>query len=103
MGYLQKLREEAGLAVDNPNEEMEWDEDLDDVDAEILELIERNETGLAKIREDIISANKELSAHENEAAVGNARKSEPSVGGSTKGLSVRELLAKRKQQQEQQN
>jgi hypothetical protein len=51
MGYLQKLREEAGLVIDNPNDEMEWDNDLDDVDAEILDLIERNESGLAKIRE----------------------------------------------------
>ncbi|GMI03220.1 hypothetical protein TrRE_jg9517 [Triparma retinervis] len=93
MGYLQKLREEAGLVVDNPNDEMDWDDDLDDVDAEILELIERNESGLAKIREDLITANKELSAHENTPKVGNESKVSASVsasaGGGTKGLSVR--------------
>ena len=59
-GFLQKLREEAGLTVENPNDEYEFSDEEDVEDAEILDLIERNETGLARIRQDLITANKEV-------------------------------------------
>lgn len=107
-GFLQKLREEAGLAVDNPNDEMDFEDEEDIEDAEILNLIERNETGLAKIRQDLISANKELSEYERKenqsepnGAVNKAKGGSKGFkgGGVTGGdkLSVRQLLEMRSQ------
>ena len=117
-GYLQMLREEAGLVVDNPNEEMEWQEG--DEDAEIMDLIERNENSLAKIREDLVNANRELSEYEmrktssaeqsgalgvsgnnEKGSKGGSRQSNSNaagIAGGVKGLNVRELLAMRKKQ-----
>ncbi|GMH81724.1 hypothetical protein TrVE_jg3101 [Triparma verrucosa] len=99
-GFLQKLREEAGLTVENPNDEYEFSDDEDVEDAEILDLIERNETGLARIRQDLITANKELLDYEKKenkrdgkntnTSQGNTNTSAPDTA-ATK-LSVRQLL-----------
>jgi hypothetical protein len=113
-GYLQKLREEAGLSVDNPNDESAWGNEEDDEDNEILDLIERNENGLAKIRQDLVEANKEIGSWEKgrggagAGAGGGGRGGEGKEneggkgaaagkgGGKVKGPSVRELLELRK-------
>ena len=80
VGYLQKLREEAGLKIDNPNDENVWENDEDGEDNEILDLIERNESGLAKIRQDLVDANKDCTRWE--LAGGLTARGEASGGGS---------------------
>ncbi len=92
-GYLEKLREEAGLVRENPNDEDIWDDDEEE-DAEIFDLIERNEAGLAKIRDDLAAANKEYVEFEKKAMAETANEVLQSTSGKT--LSITELLALRK-------
>ena len=94
-GYLQRLREEAGLGVDNPNDEVVWEDEGDEEDVEILNLIERNETGLAKIRRDLVEMKKEEEEKENRDGK-DAGGEKKRGGGGMEGLSVRQLLEMRK-------
>jgi len=74
--YITNLRSEAGLLEVNPSDGIGTTYSDDEEDLEILNLMERNENELAKLRKDLVNCNKQFEEEENRQRAKNAPKVE---------------------------